>query len=73
MGGNGFNRVVKLVLQHEIKRFDENLVSVVYITDVNYIKSKICIVAYVLRTVLIRFDCSVMLLLKENMCGENIG
>lgn len=71
MGGNGFSRVVKLVLQHEIKRFDENLVSVVYITDVNYIESKLCIVAYVLRTVLICFDCSVMPLVKENMQGKH--
>lgn len=60
MGGNGFSRVVKLVLQHEIKRFDENLVSVVYITDGHYIKSKLCIAAYVLCSVLIRFECSVM-------------
>lgn len=37
--------VVKLVLQHEIKRFDVNLVFVVYTTDVNYIESKLCIVA----------------------------
>lgn len=64
MGGSGFNRVVKLVLQHEIKRFDENLLSVVYITDVNYIESKLYIVAYVLCTVLIGCDCSVMPLVK---------
>lgn len=47
MGGNGFNRLVKLVLRHEIKRFDLNLVSVVYITDANYIQSKLFIVELV--------------------------
>lgn len=38
-------RPVKLVLQHEIKRFDLNLVSVVCITDVNYIEYNLNIVA----------------------------
>ena len=37
---NGLNRVVKLVLQDEITRFDGNLVSVVYVTDVNYMQVK---------------------------------
>lgn len=67
MGGNGFNRLVKLVLQHEIKRFDVNLVSVVNITDVNYIQSKLFIVEQVRCTVLICFDCSVMPLVTVNM------
>lgn len=70
MVGNSFNRVVKLVLQHEIRSFDGSLVSVVYITDANYTELQLCIVAYVLRTLLFCFDLSARPLVKENMCGE---